>query len=304
MGMQLEEMRRRSRGIHVFAITPFVEKGGRTEVDVEGVKRNVESWVDAGVPVVVVCGGVGELWHLDEDEHLQVVRAAAEQAAGRIVVIAGVSGDTSACVETARLVEEAGADGVLLFPDRTAISDREDLVGFYTRVSEAVDIGLMPSRADETVDIQTIHRLADLPNVIALKEESERLDEFENIVREAGDRIIVAGAGSDQLAPSFLLMGAGALTSSLANHLPRHLVEMWEAGQRRDFRRVIEIHESLRPVELLRQRHSHSLHKAAMETIGLAGGPARAGQARLGAAERAELSGHLERLGAVQAAGV
>ena len=62
--MNIEETRRRSRGIQVFAITPFVEEGGRTLVDEEGVKRNVESWVQANVPVVVVCGGVGELWHL------------------------------------------------------------------------------------------------------------------------------------------------------------------------------------------------------------------------------------------------
>ena len=300
--MQIEEMRRRSRGVYVFAITPFVEKGDRTFVDEEGVKRNTESWVKAEIPVVVVCGGVGELWHLDQEEQIQVVRSAAEQAAGRIVVIAGVTGDVAQCVETARRVEDAGADGVLLLSDRGSTLVRKDMVELYTRVSGAVDIGLILFRADETVDIDTLHQLADLPNVIALKEESERLDEFENMVREVGDRIIIAGAGSDQLAPCFLLMGAGALTSSLANHLPGHIVEMWEAAQRRDFHRVMEVHRSLRPVELLRQRYKHCLHKAAMEMIGLAGGPARAGQARLGEAERAELRCHLEKLGAVQPA--
>ena len=302
--MQIEELRRRSRGIYVFAITPLLEKSGRTQVDEEGVRRNTESWVKAGIPVVVVCGGVGELWHLAQDEHIRVVEAAAQQAAGRVVVIAGVTGDTAQCVETARRVEEAGADGVLLFPDRESIRWREELVDFYTHVSGAVDIGIVPFRADETVDLETIRRLADLPNVIALKEESERLDEFKNIVREAGDRIIVAGAGSDQLAPCFLLMGAGALTSSLSNHLPGQLVDMWEAAQRGDFRTVTKIQGALRPIEILRQRHGHSLHKAAMEIIGLAGGPSRSGQARLGEAERTELRGHLSRLGAIQPDGV
>lgn len=301
--MNIEETRRRSRGIQVFAITPFVEEGGRTLVDEEGVKRNVESWVQANVPVVVVCGGVGELWHLDQEEHLQVVRAAAEQAAGRIVVIAGVTGDTETCVAAARRVEVAGADGVLLFP-RLASRDSESLLHFYATVSGAVDIGLMPFRVDDTVDVDTILQMTELPNVLALKEESEKMDEFEHIVREVGDRIIVAGAGSDQLGPCFLLLGAGALTSSVANHQPRLLVEMWEAAQRSDFGRVMEIQAALRPIELLRQRHGLSLHKAAMEMIGLAGGVTRAGQPRLDEAARAELRGHLERLGALEAARV
>lgn len=294
--MDIEEMRRRSRGLYVFAITPFVEEGGRTLVDVEGVKRNIEFWVENRVPVVVVCGGVGELWQLDEDEHMQVVRAAVEQASGRIVVFAGVTGDTRECIAGARRLQDAGADGALLFWTGRG---REALIDFYMQVSSAVDVGLMPFRIDDTVDVETIHRLADISNVVALKEESERLDDFESIVREAGDRIIIAGAGSDQLAPCFLLLGAGALTSSLANHLPTHLIEMWDAAQISDFRRVMEIQCALRPVELMRQRYGLCVNKAAMDLIGQAGGPCRAGRSRLDDDVRDELRNNLEMLGAI-----
>ena len=300
--MNIEETRRRCRGIQLFAITPLLESGGDSTVDQEGMKRNIEFWVEAGIPAVVVCGGVGELWQLDPEEHLQVVRAAAEQSAGRVVVIAGVTGDTEACVATSRRVEEAGADAVLLFPAGSAGRDGRSLLDFYTEVSEAVEIGLMPFRIDDTVDLELVRRFAELPNMLALKEESERMDDFEHLVREVGDRVVIAGAGSDQLAPCFLIMGAGALTSSAANYAPHKLVEMWDAAQRGDFQEVVRIHAALRPLELIRQRHSHRLLKAAMDAIGLAGGATRAPGLPLDEASRAEMERQLRELGAVTSA--
>ena len=297
--MDIEETRLRSRGIQVFAITPFLAKDDRTIVDEEGMRRNVESWVEANVPVVVVCGGVGELWHLDQEEHTQAVRSAAEQASGRIVVIAGITGDTESCVAASRRVEEAGGDGVLLFPSTSVGRDRGTLIRFYSAVSEAVSIGIMPFRVDDTVDVDTVRELADLPNMLALKEESERMDEFEHLVREVGDRVIIAGAGSDQLAPCFLLMGAGALTSSLANHIPGQLVSMWDAAQKGDFQEVMKIQHAIRPIEMLRQNYGHRLHKAAMDMIGLSGGATRAPGAPIHSSDRTRLHQHLEELGAM-----
>lgn len=274
-----------------------MESAGKTMVDEEGIKQNIDSWVEAKIPVVVVCGGVGELGHLDEKEHIQVVRAAAEQSSGRIVVIAGVTGDTKSCVDTSRRVEKAGADGVLLFPNERVERNSNSLIKFYSTISESVDIGIMPFRIDKTVDLDTVRNLAELPNILALKEESENMDEFEHLVKEVGDRIIIAGAGSDQLAPCFLLMGAGALTSSLANHLPNQLIQMWDAAQQKDFSKVMQIQNSLRPIELLRQKFGHRLHKAAMNMIGLSGGITRAPGIELNKSDIIKLQKHLNELG-------
>ena len=274
--MKIEETRRRSKGIQVFAITPFLEDKGKTIVDEDGIKRNVNSWVTANVPVVVACGGVGELWHLNEEEHVQVVRATSAQSSGKIVIIAGVTGNTKSCVATSRKMEEAGADGVLLFPSELVATDQKSVIEFYSTISKSIEIGIMPFRIDNTVDVDTVRRLSDLPNMLALKEESGNMDEFEHLVREVGNQVIIAGAGSDQLAPCFLLMGAGALTSSLANYLPNQLIAMWNYAQEEDFREVMNIQKSLRPIELLRQKFGHRLHKAAMDMIGLSGGATRA----------------------------
>ena len=274
--LKIEETRRRSKGIQVFAITPFIDVNGKTIVDEEGIKRNVNSWVTANIPVVVTCGGVGELWHLNEEEHFQVVRTTSEQASGKIIVIAGVTGDTESCVDTSRKMEEAGADGVLLFPSESVGTDRQSVIEFYSTISKSIEIGIMPFRIDNTVDVDTVRRLSDLPNMLALKEESENMDEFEHLVREVGNQVIIAGAGSDQLAPCFLLMGAGALTSSLANYLPNQLLTMWNSAQEKDFHNVMKIQKTLRPIELLRQQFGHRLHKAAMDMIGLSGGATRA----------------------------
>ncbi len=283
--MDKDTLRQRTRGIVVFAVTPFTED---ESVDEEGVEKNVEFLVQGGIPVAVFCGGVGELWHLSEEEHLQVVRTAANQAAGRMLIYAGVSGGASASAERARQLEAAGADGVLLFPDASAVPDIPSLLDYYTRVSEAVDIGLMPFRADASVDIEVLHRLADLSNVVALKEERENMEDFFEIVRSVGNRMSIIGAG-DPFAPCYFVLGGAGLACGLANFLPALYVEMWEAAQRWDYRRVMEIHTSLLPLAVLRRRNGTSLLKAALECMGMAGGPCRADQRRIIENDRQQL---------------
>ena len=285
--MNLDILRARTRGIVVFAPTPFVEEAGQTRVDGEGLERNMEFLVQGGIPVVVVCGGVGDLWDLSAEEHLQVVRTAVRQAAGRMVVFAGVYGDIAASIARSRQVEEAGADGVLLFPDDEAVPTAEALVGYYTQVAGAIGIGMMPFRADAMVDIPVLQRLAALPNVVALKEERENMDEFGQIAQALGEQLAIIGAG-DAFAPSYLVLGGGGLACSFSNFLPDLYVEMWEAAQQWDFKRVMEIHHSLAPLNGLRRRFGLRLIKVALELKGLAGGPCRANPPRLSAGEREE----------------
>ncbi|MFH1572177.1 MAG: dihydrodipicolinate synthase family protein, partial [Gemmatimonadota bacterium] len=231
---------------------------------------------------------VGELWDLSEAEHLQVVRVASAQVAGRAAVYAGICGGTEASVERARQVEAAGAHGVLLFPDDDAVPDVSSLLDYYTRVSRAVSIGLMPFRADAAVDLAVLDQLAALPNVVALKEEREHMDDFREIVRAMGDRLVIVGAG-DAFAPCYFVLGGGGLACGLSNFLPALYVEMWEASRRWDYRRVMEIHASLEPFTGLRRQYGSALLKAALEELGLAGGPCRVEPHRMAAADRAEL---------------
>ncbi len=291
--MDMQSLRQRTRGIAVFTPTPFKEHSGTTHVDEEGVRRNIEFLARHHIPVVVSCGGVGELWDLSEEEHLQVVRAASEQAAGRLVVYAGACGDTRACIERAQRLEAVGADGVLLFPDDEVVPDAASTVAFYRAVSQSVSIGLMPFRADEIVDITVLEQLAALPNVIALKEEREHMDDFRQIVLALGDRLSIIGAG-DAFAPCYFVLGGAGLACGLANVLPSLYVEMWEAAQAWDYRRVMELHASLTPFDVLRRRNGTSMIKAALELIGLAGGPCRAGRTYMDGDDRAALAALLE----------
>lgn len=294
--MDMDILQDRLSGIVVFAVTPFVERAGKTFVDEEGVRKNTEYLARGGIPAVVVCGGVGELWDLSEEEHLQVVRTAVEQAAGRMVVFAGVCGDTSDSVERSCKVEAAGADGVLLFPDDEAVPGPEALVDYYTRVSQAVGIGVMPFRADAWVDIPLLERLAELPNVVALKEERENMDEFRQIVLALGEKLAIIGAG-DAFAPCYFVLGGAGVACSLSNFLPELYVEMWQAARQWDYRRVMEIHTSLASFTGLRRRNGNSLLKAALEMMGLAGGPCRDGKRYMDDADRKELAELLTRFG-------
>ena len=288
--MDMATLRQRTQGIVVFAVTPFTQDN---QVDEPGVRKNMEFLAQGGIPAVVVCGGVGELWDLTEQEHLQVVRAATEQSAGRMVLFAGVSGDAAASAARARQVQAAGADGILVFPDDEAVPDVPALLDYYTRVSGAVDIGLMAFRADAWVDIAVLERLAALPNLVALKEERENMEEFRQIVLALGGRISIIGAG-DAFAPCYFLLGGDGLACGLSNFLPALYVEMWEAAQCWDYRRVMEIHTSLQGLAQLRRRNGTSLLKAALIHMGLAGGPCRSGRRYLEAADSQLLSALLK----------
>lgn len=286
--MDFDPLRRRVRGIVVFAVTPMVERNGKILIDEEGVAKNMEFLAQAHIPVVVVCGGVGELWNLSDEEHSQVVRAAVQEVSGRMVVFAGAHGPIEDSIRRARRIEEAGADGVLLFPDDDAVPTSPALLEYYTQVARSIRIGMMPFRADDSVSIEVLQRLADIPNVVALKEEEEDMEDFREMVVAAGGRISILGAG-DALAPCYFVLGADGLACSLSNFLPELYMEMWEAAQRWDYRRVMEIHASLAVFSGLRRRNGISFLKAALDWMNLAGGPARSGRPRIQESDRQQL---------------
>lgn len=295
--MTTEQLATRTRGMVVFAPTPFCDAAGCTRVDEDGVRRNLDHLIAGGMPAVVVCGGVGELWDLSETEHLQVARAAATHANGRIAVYAGVYGNAAESAARARQLEAVGADGVLLFPDDDAVPNGPALLEYYRTVSQAIGIGMMPFRADAWVDVPLLQRLADVPGVVALKEERENMDEFRQIVLGVGDRMAIIGAG-DPLAPCYLVLGAAGVACSLSNLVPGLYDQMWTASQHWDYRRVMEIHTSLGTLNEIRRRNGTSALKAGLELLGLAGGPCRAGRPRLDPADAEPLRRALLDLGA------
>ena len=280
----------RTRGIVVFAVTPMTADGA---VDEAGVRRNMEFLITAGVPVVVVCGGVGELWDLSDDESLRVVAAAAEAAAGRMVVYGGAFGGVEDSIRRARQVEAAGADGVLLFPDDAVVPDGPAVIDYYSRLSAAVDIGLMPFRADAFVDLDVLGQLAQLPNVVALKEEYEHFDDFRQIVRAHSHHMSIIGAG-DAFAPCYFVLGAAGLACGLSNFLPGIYVDMWDAAQAWDYGRVMDLHARLEVFNDLRSRYGTLMLKEALAIRGLAGGPCRRGAGRMAAADRTVLAQAME----------
>ena len=271
--MDKMQLIRRTRGTVVFAVTPMLADGA---VDEAGLRRTMAFLADAGVPVVVVCGGVGELWDLSDSESQTVVATAVDAVGGRMAVYGGAFGNVDDSIRRARQVEAAGADGVLLFPNNDVVAAGAAVISYYQRLSDSVDIGLMPFRADAFVDLDVLERLAALPNVVALKEELENFDDFRQIVLAHGDKLSIIGAG-DAFAPCYFVLGAAGLACGLSNFLPRTFVDMWTAAQAWDYRTVMEIHTSLEAFTSLRRRYGTVMLKEALSILGLAGGPCRRG---------------------------
>lgn len=294
--MPFDTLQKRLRGIVVFAITPFVERDGQTVVDEDGLRRNLEFLIERRIGTIVVCGGTGELFVTSHEEQSQVVRAAVEQVNGRAVVIAGVEGNLATSIARARAVEALGSDGILLFPDDATVEAGDKaLLAYYRTIDQAVGIGLMPFRDSSGPSLDTVRRLAELPHVVTIKEESFDLSGFREVVLHVGHQVAVIGAGDEYL-PYYLLAGGMGVATGLSNFLPNLYVEMYEAAQRWEYERVMALHARLAPLLRLRDEYGTTLLKAGMEAIGLAGGPTRLQPPRLPDRAQAALGTILESL--------
>lgn len=168
------------RGYLPAITTPFLEDG---DVDWDGLERLVEWLVGEGMHGIAVAGTTGE-WHsMTSPERHQLFAVAARTAAGRIPVLAGCSALTTAeAIEHARAAQTAGCDGILLTPPPYVRPNDQELVAFYRAVADAGELPLCVynwprgTGIDLSVDVQ--RRLAEIPNIVAIKNSSGSMDQF------------------------------------------------------------------------------------------------------------------------------
>ncbi|MCA9081433.1 MAG: 4-hydroxy-tetrahydrodipicolinate synthase, partial [Planctomycetaceae bacterium] len=164
-------------GLTVALITPF--KNG--EVDEAALRKLVDYQVEAGTQTVSPCGTTGESPTLSHEEHERVISIVCEQAAGRIRVMAGTgSNSTQEAIRLTRRAKEAGADGALMV---TPYYNKPMAEGYYQHfrsVAEAVDIPIVlyniPGRTAKNMEPDTICKLAEIPNIVAIKESTGSMD--------------------------------------------------------------------------------------------------------------------------------
>ncbi|MDY0397797.1 4-hydroxy-tetrahydrodipicolinate synthase [Desulfuromonas thiophila] len=241
------------KGSMVAIITPFRADGS---VDEEAFRQLVEFQIENGTDVLVPCGTTGESATLSYEEHDQVIRACIEQARGRVPVVAGTgSNSTAEAIEISRHAKEMGADGLLLVSPYYNKPSQEGLYQHYKAIAEAVALPQIlynvPGRTGMNMQAATTIRLAEISNIVAIKEASGDVTQAGEILSKAGDKIDVL-SGDDFLTLPLMAIGAKGVISVTANIMPKQvkaMVSAIEAGRWDEARalhlKMLDIHNAM-----------------------------------------------------------
>ncbi|HIJ58701.1 MAG TPA: 4-hydroxy-tetrahydrodipicolinate synthase [Deltaproteobacteria bacterium] len=221
-------------GSIVAIITPF--KDGK--VDEEAYRQLIEFQIENGTSAIVPCGTTGESATLNVKEHARVIDIAVEAVNKRVPVIAGTGGNsTSEAIELTEHAKKVGADATLQVTPYYNKPTQEGLYQHFKAIAKGVPLPQVlynvPSRTSVNMLPETVARLAELPEVVAIKEASGDLGQMAEIVRLAGDKITLL-SGDDNLTLPVLSVGGAGVVSVAANIVPRDtadLVKAWEEGK-------------------------------------------------------------------------
>ena len=228
-------------------------------------------------------GGTGEFFSLTLDEFSAVVKAAAEETAGTMPVLAGCGYGTAMAKQFAHAAEAAGADGLLLLPPYLVNADQEGLIAHVKAVCDSTSLGVIVYNRDNAiVNANTLARMCDLcPNLIGFKDGVGDIELMTRIHLKMGDRLTYVGGlpTAETFALPYLEMGVTTYSSAIFNFLPGFATEFYAAVRRRDHAFVAKsLTEFVIPYTEIRDRrkgYAVSIVKAGMKLIGRDAGPVR-----------------------------
>ncbi len=233
----------------VALVTPMHKDGS---VDQESLARLVEFHVENGTDAIVAVGTTGESATLNEQEHCQTIKQIVELANNRVPVVAGTGANsTSEAIELTKCAMDAGADACLLVTPYYNKPTQEGLYQHFKTIAENVAIPQIlynvPGRTAVDMLPETVARLADIANIVGIKEATGDLQRGKQIMDECGDKLDVY-SGDDATAMELILMGAKGDISVTANVAPKLMYEICAAALAGDRETASRINERLIPL--------------------------------------------------------
>jgi 4-hydroxy-tetrahydrodipicolinate synthase len=287
-------------GTYTALVTPFTAAGA---VDYRTLQKLAEIQIAAGVDGLVPVGTTGESPTLDYDEHKKVIETVIKAACGKVKVIAGTGGNSTAeAIELTRHALGAGADGTLQV---TPYYNKPSQTGLIRHFSAVADLGLpvvlynVPGRTSREIDVATVAELAKHPKIVAVKEAGGSVERVSRI--RAACKITIV-SGDDALTLPMMVCGAEGVISVASNIAPGLVVELVRAAKRNDWLRARELHEQLFALftDLFVDTNPIPV-KAAMAMAGLIEEVYRLPLCEMAPAPRAKLRATLAALGLVKA---
>jgi 4-hydroxy-tetrahydrodipicolinate synthase len=239
-------MRLSFTGVGTALITPFTKSGA---LDEAAVKRLARRQADAGIHFVVPCGTTGEAPTLTTPERRRVVELVADEIEGRAMVLAGAGGyNTRDVIADIAEMEQAGAHGILSVTPYYNKPTQEGLFQHYRTIADSTKLPIIlynvPGRTGCNLEPATVARLADLPNIVGVKEASPNMAQTVEILRLVPAEFLIL-SGDDELTLPRMAVGGRGVISVASNQAPAEMVQMVEAAERGDFASARRWHEKL-----------------------------------------------------------
>jgi len=252
-------------------VTPFARGGA---LDEAAVRRLGRRQIDGGVHFLVPCGTTGENPTLTVDERLRIVELLVDEAAGRVPILAGAGGyNTKEVIHLIGEMQKAGADGFLSVTPYYNKPTQEGLYQHYRAIAESTPLPIIvynvPGRTGVNVEVATLARLAEIPNIVGVKEASGNVTQMCEVCRAMPADFIVL-SGDDALTLPLMAVGGRGIISVASNEIPSEMAQMVEAAERGDFAGARAIHTRILPLMLINFVEANPIPvKAAMAVMGL-----------------------------------
>jgi dihydrodipicolinate synthase/N-acetylneuraminate lyase len=237
------------KGVFPAVPTQFKED---LSLDIPATRTHIESLLDNGIHGLIMLGTIGENCSLSLDEKVEVLKMAVETAAGKVPVLNGVAEFTTqgACT-TAKQAEEAGVNGLMVMPGMVYNSDPRETVQHYRTVAAASSLPIMcynnPPVYRVDITPEMFQQLADVDNLVCIKEASDDVRRVTDLFNALGDRYLIF-SGLDDVALEGIMLGCKGWVSGLVDAFPRENRLLWDAATSGDYQRALEIYRWYMPM--------------------------------------------------------
>ncbi len=267
-------------GLHTAIITPFKESG---EIDEDGLRQNIKCQIEGDVDGITVLGTTAETPTLSEEEKKRIITIAREEIKGKVSLVVGTgSYSTEQTIQNTNLAKELGADAALIVTPYYNRPPPEGIFQHFKRVSESIDIPIIlynvPGRTGQNINIDTLNRLINIPNIIAIKEAPinfNQITETLALIRTNRPTFSLM-SGDDDLTLPLMLMGGQGVFSVVSNLIPSVIKQLVTDIQGGNYHAARDLYFNLLPFVRLAFVESNPIPiKAAMNICGLPAGKCR-----------------------------
>jgi len=264
-------MRTNWTGVGTAMVTPFTASG---DLDEAAVRRLGRRQIDAGIHFLVPCGTTGESPTLTDDERVRIIEILVDEARGEVPVLAGAGGyNTREVIELADRMREVGASGLLSVTPYYNKPTQEGLYLHYRAIAESTPLPIIlynvQARTGVNIETRTLLRLAEVPNIVGVKEASGNITQICEVVNSVPANFIVL-SGDDAITLPVMAIGGRGVISVASNEIPGEMAQMVEAAERGDFAGARAIHHRVLPLMQVNFIEANPVPvKAAMAAMGL-----------------------------------